>query len=78
VHIEEGVTAVGTEDSWDKDAEANELLSSTFKYFSFGFRFIFISIPFMFLNIGPVALVVTTFVLLVFLINIDHNKKECK
>ena len=75
VQIEDGIAAVGTEDSWDKGEEANQLLSTAFKCFSFGFRFLFISIPFMFFNIGPLALVVSTFMLLVFLFVIDNNRK---
>lgn len=45
--------------------------------FSFGFRFIFISIPFVFYILGPTALVVATFILILFLYIIEPNNHRC-
>jgi hypothetical protein len=38
-----------------------------------GFRFLFVAIPFAFYDIGPLALVIATFVILVFSIHHDYN-----
>ena len=44
--------------------------------FSLGFRFLFVAIPFGFYSAGPLALIIATAVILIFLINIDHVEKS--
>jgi hypothetical protein len=46
----------------------NKMIAS----FSLGFRFMFISIPFAFYSVGYVALVVSTIIILMFLVSIDY------
>jgi uncharacterized membrane protein len=53
-------------------AEAELMIRMTTVFFSFGFRLIFVSIPFAFYSIGPLALVIATASLLAFLWCYDH------
>mmetsp|Transcript_6931 Transcript_6931/g.10287 ORF Transcript_6931/g.10287 Transcript_6931/m.10287 type:complete len:264 (+) Transcript_6931:34-825(+) len=51
----------------DIPKESSRLFQVMFVYINLGFRFIFVTIPFAFYAAGPTALVISTFVLLVFL-----------
>lgn len=51
---------------------SNNMLKLIALFFSYGFRLIFVSLPFAFFNAGPVALIVTTVVLLLCLRSYDH------
>lgn len=44
--------------------------------FSLGFRFLFVAIPFGFYSAGPLALIIASAVILIFLFNIDHVEKS--
>ena len=44
--------------------------------FSLGFRLLFVSIPFAFYSAGPIALIIASSVILIFLYNIDHVEKS--
>ena len=44
--------------------------------FSLGFRLLFVSIPFAFYAAGPIALIISSGIILIFLINIDHVEKS--
>jgi hypothetical protein len=50
-----------------------EMLTNMLWNFSLGFRFMFSAIPFQFYAAGPVALLVTTFCMLLFLFHLDHS-----
>ena len=54
----------------------NELCVSMSTCFSLGFRFLFVSIPFAFYSAGPIALIVASAVMLIFLFEIDHVEKS--
>lgn len=54
----------------------NELSVSMSSSFSLGFRFLFVSIPFAFYAAGPIALIIASGVILVFLFDIDHVQKS--
>jgi Protein of unknown function, DUF599 len=54
----------------------NELSVSMSSSFSLGFRFLFVSIPFAFYAAGPVALIIASGVILIFLFDIDHVQKS--
>lgn len=54
----------------------NEQSVSMLSCFNLGFRFLFVSIPFAFYSVGPVALIITSAVMLVFLFDIDHVEKS--
>ena len=54
----------------------NELCVSMSSCFSLGFRFLFVSIPFAFYSAGPIALIVASAVILIFLFEIDHVEKS--
>lgn len=56
-------------DSYDV---TNNMLRLIALFFSYGFRLIFVSLPFAFFSAGPVALIVTTVVLLLCLRSYDH------
>ena len=59
----------------DKKLAASEILmKDMFMSFSFGFRFLFFAVPFMFFVSGPIALVVATGVMLVFLFLWDRPR----
>lgn len=63
----------------DVDEILNELKLmsvSMLSSFSLGFRFLFVSIPFAFYAAGPMALVIASAVILIFLYNIDHVEKN--
>jgi hypothetical protein len=58
----------------EKSLEINQqMLSSMLWNFSLGFRFIFSAIPFQFYVAGPIALLVTTAAMLIFLFRLDHS-----
>jgi uncharacterized membrane protein len=54
----------------------NELSISLASSFSLGFRFLFVAIPFAFYSAGPIALMIATAVILLFLIVIDHVERS--
>ena len=54
----------------------NELSVSMSSSFSLGFRFLFVAIPFAFYSAGPVALMIVSAVILLFLIEIDHVERS--
>jgi uncharacterized membrane protein len=54
----------------------NEQCVSMLSCFNLGFRFLFVSIPFAFYSAGPLALIISTAVMLVFLFDIDHVEKS--
>ena len=54
----------------------NEQSVSMLSCFNLGFRFLFVSIPFAFYSAGPLALIISTAVMLVFLFDIDHVEKS--
>ena len=56
--------------------DLNELSVSMSSSFSLGFRFLFVSIPFAFYSAGPIALIISSSVILLFLFDIDHVQKS--
>ena len=54
----------------------NELSVSMSSSFSLDFRFLFVAIPFAFYSAGPVALMIVSAVILLFLIEIDHVERS--
>jgi len=52
---------------------SSKMLRQMFSYFHFGFRFMFLSIPFIFYSVGPEALIITTIALLMFLYVYDYQ-----
>jgi uncharacterized membrane protein len=54
----------------------NELSVSMSSSFSLGFRFLFVAIPFAFYSAGPIALMIVSAVILLFLIEIDHVERS--
>ena len=63
----------------DVDEILNELKLmsvSMLSSFSLGFRLLFVSIPFAFYSAGPIALIIASGVILIFLYNIDHVEKS--
>ena len=54
----------------------NELSVSMSSSFSLGFPFLFVAIPFAFYSAGPIALMVVSAVILLFLIEIDHVERS--
>lgn len=54
----------------------NEQSVSMSSSFNLGFRFLFVAIPFAFYSAGPLALIIATVVILVFLFDIDHIEKS--
>jgi len=53
--------------------KAEHLLQRMMLYFSLGFRFLFVSIPFAFYASGPLALVIATVTIVIFSYNYDYN-----
>jgi membrane-bound ClpP family serine protease len=53
-----------------------ELVVSMLSTFSLGFRFLFVTIPFAFYSAGSIPLIISTFVILLFLYHIDHIEKS--
>jgi uncharacterized membrane protein len=77
--VEEGrgsSLAVKDDGGFDTDEEAIRLVKSMLICFSLGFRFLFVSIPYVFFNIGPLALIISTFMIMLFLYSIDHNHRK--
>lgn len=54
----------------------NELSVSMSSSFSLGFRFLFVAIPFAFYSAGPIALMIVSAVILLFLLEIDHVERS--
>ena len=54
----------------------NELSVSTSSSFNLGFRFLFVAISFAFYSAGPIALMIVSAVILLFLIEIDHVERS--
>ena len=76
VQLEEGVEAANfveekTGNMLKGDVKA--LVHGIVLHFSLGFRLMFLSIPFMFFVAGPVALIVSTFCLLLYLLHTDFG-----
>ena len=53
-------------------AECRGMMRNMLVSFSLGFRFMFVSIPFIFYKVGPIALIVVTGFMLMFLYSLDH------
>jgi uncharacterized membrane protein len=58
-----------SEDVWEEIKSMMRLLLISF---NLGFRFLFISIPYSFYAVGPIALIISTSVVLLFLMSLDH------
>eukprot|EP01038_Epipyxis_sp_PR26KG_P006989 gene6989-9551_t len=54
-------------------AEAQRMMTSLVLFYSLGFRFIFVAIPFAFYSMGPVALIIATIILMLFLAKYDFK-----
>jgi uncharacterized membrane protein len=54
----------------------NELSESMASSFSLGFRFLFMAIPFAFYSAGPIALMIVSAVILLFLIEKNHVERS--
>jgi uncharacterized membrane protein len=67
-------SAIGQLDGSTNEAlvECRSLLTIMLISFSFGFRFMFMAIPFGFYAAGPTALVISSFVMILFIYAIDH------